>query len=104
MIFILWNYKRIKAIVSANMKENTEITEILYRANGIININYKIVYEGSNVYSMGFVTLRYRDGIVSLEEKPQYYIERDAFYFGGDYKSAMFPNEQTVYPEKFPVI
>lgn len=66
-------------------KGNVEITDILYRKNGIININYKINEE--NGYSQYYVTVKYNDTEVY-----------DATEGEGKYERAIIP-EIATYPK-----
>jgi len=66
--------------------ENVEITDILYRENNIININYRINRETG--YSQNYVTVKYNDKEVFD------YTEGDC----GKYETALIP-EIATYPE-----
>jgi hypothetical protein len=82
---------------SGILKEITDhgykITDIFYRANGIININYQ-----TKEYNLN-ITLTVRDGAVATEGTNS--IEKPDLDGGGSYKAAIF-EDIAAYPDSFP--
>lgn len=70
---------------------NGEIIDILYRANGIININVK--HSNGKDYTMGNYMLGYNDGKVRIIQDEYGNDEGEGFYL------AAFNPEKAVYPE-----
>jgi len=88
-------------ILSRIEQENGRITEILYRANRIMHINYNVV-EQDGVESRRTYTLQYdsRSVNIILDWSGTYFNEQ--LPNGGTYKRASIP-EIAVYPERFEV-
>ena len=82
-------YKNADLTIENIKKKNGVVSDIYYRANGIININYIVPIEGApEIFSNEYVTLQYADGVVT-ETEWEY----------GHYKPAWI-NELAVYPEE----
>ena len=82
-------YKNAELTIENIKKKNGVVSDIFYRANGIININYIVPIEGApEIFSNEYVTLQYADGAVT-ETEWEY----------GHYKPAWI-NELAVYPEE----
>ncbi len=80
-------------------QENGQITEILYRANHIININYGVEAE-EGIISRHTYTLQYDNDSVSILPECSGTYFNDQLTNGGTYQNASIP-EIAVYPEEF---
>lgn len=80
-------------------QENGQITEILYRANHIININYGVEAEEGTI-SRHTYTLQYDNDSVSILPECSGTYFNDQLTNGGTYQNASIP-EIAVYPEEF---
>ena len=86
-------------ILSMIEEENGQITEILYRANHIININYG-VEEEDEIVTRHTYTLEYDNNSVSILPECSGAYFNDQLTNGGTYQRASIP-EIAVYPEEF---
>lgn len=81
------------------VREKGELTDILYRANGIVNINYRVA-EGDTV-SYHNLNLQLRDGafgLVAGNQSPESSIALETSDFGGTYLPYSSERD-VVYPE-----
>ena len=82
------------------VKEKGELTDILYRANGIVNINYKVAEGGAVSYHN--LNLQLRDGAFGLvmgNQHPESSIALETSDFGGTYLPRISAEDRdVVYP------
>ena len=81
------------------VKEKGELTDILYRANGIVNINYRVAEGGTVSYHN--LNLQLRDGAFGLvmgNQHPESSIALETSDFGGTYLPYSSERD-VVYPE-----
>lgn len=81
----------------------TVITDIFYRSNGIININYRNYYGGYEDWGNGNVTLKLKKGKITYDTSvnPRGKTKLEKATYSGIYKKSL--SNKAKYPKKFPL-